>query len=320
MPLNHHMSRLVRALKAAISGRRLGAVWGGNTTESAARRSMTPGVKVFVPPGHFYSPIVDPQDASLHLRNLAKSTLCQLPGLSIDHAGMVRTWNEMTPFLRTAPFASEAKPGLRYRYENPAYSWADGGVLHAMLRLTKPRRVIEVGCGWSSACTLDTIDAHLAGQCAVTFIEPYPELLREVVGPISANCEIIPTRIQDVSLDQFAELQSDDILFIDSTHVLKTGSDVCYAILDILPRLSRGVLVHFHDIFWPFEYPREWVIDENRSWNELYALRAFLTDNANWEIVFFNDYFRRFELELIAETWPDFLNNSGGALWLRRKN
>jgi hypothetical protein len=119
-------------------------------------------------------------------------------------------------------------------------------------------------------------------------------------------------------VELFQQLQCGDFLFIDSTHIVRTGSDVCFELFEILPRLAPGVIVHFHDIFWPFEYSRDWVVDENRSWNELYALRAFLTDNRNWGIMFFNDYFAKLERPLIENTFPTFLRNAGGALWMQR--
>jgi hypothetical protein len=99
---------------------------------------------------------------------------------------------------------------------------------------------------------------------------------------------------------------------------MKTASDVCYELFDILPHLAEGVLIHFHDMFWPFEYPASWVLDENRSWNELYGLRAFLMYNQEFEIIFFNDYFLRFEHDMIQEAYPTFLKNPGGSLWLRK--
>jgi hypothetical protein len=119
-------------------------------------------------------------------------------------------------------------------------------------------------------------------------------------------------------LELFEQLQPGDFLFIDSTHILRTGSDVCFELFEILPRLASGVIVHFHDVFWPFEYPAEWIVDENRSWNELYALRAFLTDNGKWKILFFNNYFAKLERSLVEKTFPTFLRNPGGALWLQR--
>src|SRR5260370_28828390 len=100
---------------------------------------------------------------------------------------------------------------------------------------------------------------------------------------------------------------------------MKTGSDVCHELFEILPRLAPGVLIHFHDIFWPFEYSEAWGIENNLSWNELYGLRAFLMYNDNFEIVFFNDFFRRWRRNLIQETYPKFLHNTGGALWLRKR-
>jgi hypothetical protein len=124
--------------------------------------------------------------------------------------------------------------------------------------------------------------------------------------------------VQEVSLSVFEVLRNGDFLFIDSSHVMKTGSDVCHELFEILPRLAPGVFIHFHDMLWPFEYSEDWVLRENRSWNELYALRAFLTFNDRFEIVFFNDYFQRFNEPLIQATYPLFLRNSGGSLWLRK--
>jgi hypothetical protein len=187
-----------------------------------------------------------------------------------------------------------------------------------MLRLHRPRRFIEIGSGWSSACALDTIEHYLDGNCHLTFIEPYPQLLRDLLGEITSVVEIIEEPVQQVPMHVFETLQSGDLLFIDSTHVMSTGSDVCFELFEILTRVPRGVFVHIHDIFWPFEYPRTWAVDDNRSWNEIYAVRAFLTGNYEWQIIFFNDYFSKLERTKIEATYPEFLLNSGGALWLQR--
>jgi len=143
-------------------------------------------------------------------------------------------------------------------------------------------------------------------------------LLHELIGKAASTVEILERKLQDVPLETFDRLQEGDVLFIDSTHVLRTGSDVCMVLLEILPRLARGVLVHLHDMFWPFEYPRAWAVEENRSWNELYAVRAFLTNNQAWRTVIFNDYLAKVERPMIESTFPLFLNNPGGALWLQR--
>jgi predicted O-methyltransferase YrrM len=277
-------------------------------------------VKLFVPPGHFYSPIVEPEEAEKHLMNLAGAGLpLGLPDIALDKEAMVRTWHELLPYLSTIPFPDTKTSPFRYFFDNPNYSWGDGSVLHAILRRHRPKRIIEIGSGYSSACTLDTVDHYLDGTCELFFIEPHPSLLREIIGDISKQINILDKAVQQVPPTFFDQLEAGDILFIDSTHVLRTGSDVCFELFEILPRLASGVLVHFHDIFWPFEYPKAWVVDDNRSWNEVYAVRAFLTSNSAWRIVFFNDYMAKFGGPMIGATFPIFTRNPGGALWLQRR-
>jgi hypothetical protein len=301
---------------AILGGRPLGAV-AEEFLNCEEFKTLTK-VPLFVPPGHFYSPVVDPTEAERHLTSKQGLPPAELDGIALRRSDMVSAWKELLPFLTTVPFTEAKRPGFRYRFDNGSYSWADGSVLHAMLRLNRPRRFIEVGSGWSSACTLDTVEHYLEGACEMTFIDPYPQLLREVIGEAARKVRIIEAPVQQVPVATFEALQSGDMLFIDSTHVLRTGSDVCCELFEILPRLAAGVFVHFHDMFWPFEYPYQWVVEENRSWNELYAMRAFLSHNEAWRIVFFNDYLAKLERDLIAATYPNFLHNSGGALWLQR--
>src|SRR5207249_2885268 len=162
--------------------------------------------------------------------------------------------------------------------------------LFAMMRLHRPRRVIEVGSGFSSALMLDVNDRFPERRTQFTFIDPHPDRLTPVLRSTdSSSARVVTQHVQDVPLTIFGELESDDFLFIDSSHVAKFGSDVNYLYFEILPRLTPGVLVHVHDIFWPFEYPTEW-IREGRAWNEAYLLRAFLTFNKAYEIVFWTPY------------------------------
>lgn len=278
--------------------------------------------KPFAAPGHFYSPIVDAVEADKYLRELeSQGTPESLPGIELDREAMVRTWRQLLPFMQSLPFAERPGSGFRYGFVNPYYSWGDGSILHAMIRLHRPQRIIEIGSGWSSACIADTAKHFLDGNCELTFIEPYPERLREVLGTNLAEERIraLEYKVQDVPLEVFDALQTHDILFIDSTHVLKTGSDVCRELCEILPRLAAGVLVHFHDMFWPFEYPKAWVVDENRSWNELYAVRVLLAHSRNWHVVLFNQYMAKLERRLIETTYPHFYKNPGGALWIERR-
>jgi hypothetical protein len=276
-------------------------------------------IKLFFPPGHFYSPIVNPAEADHHLAALEGApTPESVSGVMIERAEMIRLWRKLLPFLTTTPFHESLRPPFHYAFDNPYYSWGDGSVLHAMIRHHRPRSIIEIGSGWSSACTVDTVEQYLDNDCKMTFIEPYPTLFLNLIGEAASRVRIFENPVQQVPLSIFDALHAGDILFIDSSHVMRTGSDVCFELFEILPRLSPGVLVHFHDMFWPFEYPRSWVVEENRSWNELYAVRAFLSYNSNWRIILFNDYLAKLERPMIESTYPKFLRNSGGALWLQR--
>lgn len=282
-------------------------------------KAKNSSVSLFVPPGHFYSPIVEPREADAHLSKLVPvAEADHIEGIAIDRAAMVDLWNDLLPFMLSSPFKDELAGENRYAFDNSAYAWGDGSVLHGMLRYFSPKRVIEIGSGWSSACMLDTVDKYLDGNCEIQFIEPYPQLLRTIVGPTQSNVRIYENFVQSVPVDIYDALEPNDILLIDSTHIVKTGSDCCFEMFNILPRLKPGVIVHIHDMFWPFEYPRHWVVDENRSWNEIYAIRALLTDNPNWKIIMFNDYMERFESDLVKKTYPTFLKAAGAALWLQR--
>lgn len=279
------------------------------------------GTPLFVPPGHFYSPIVDPNTVEAYLADVESRPLPDhLPEIPLDRTEMIETWQAMVPYLLQLPFEMQKTEPYRYQYDNTMYSWGDASVLSGIINLFRPSRIIEIGSGWSSACMLDTVEHILNLDTKITFIEPYTAILRDVLGEDFSKIHVIEEGVQNVDLTVFDQLEANDILFIDSTHVLKTGSDVEFELFKILPRLKDGVIVHFHDMFWPFEYPRPWVIEENRSWNELYGIRAFLSGNKEWKVLFFNDYMHKIELDLVRDSYPAFLNNSGGALWLQKSS
>ncbi|MGA2550132.1 MAG: class I SAM-dependent methyltransferase [Burkholderiaceae bacterium] len=274
---------------------------------------------LFVLPGHFYSPIVQRAHARRHLEQLPADFRDKVGEIRIDRSGHLAFWAEIRPLLEEIPFRNEPVAGLRYYFDNDAFGVGDGSMLYAMLRHFRPRRLIEVGSGYSSACSLDTIERFLGNSVETTFIEPHPALLERLLTPSDrGRVRVIPTPVQDVEPAFFDVLESGDLLFIDSTHVLKTGSDVAFELFEVLPRLKAGVVVHFHDIFAGFEYPRAWVVDDNRSWNELYALRAFLMYNDAFEIIFFNSFFAHSCADEIRASYPRFLENPGGSLWLRK--
>jgi len=279
------------------------------------------GAHLAFQPGHFYSPICNARDLSRHYqdpRDLPQAA--DLPGIVLDESAQRHLWDEWGPFLSEMPFKATSEPGFRYNFDNRSFGPGDATVFYCMLRHLKPKRLIEIGCGYSSACALDTIDLNLSAEVQCTFIDPFPSQLMSLLKPSdSGHVQIIEKPVQETDLRIFDALDENDILFIDSSHIVKTGSDVNFELFKILPRLRKGVVVHIHDIHYPFEYPRDWVIERNYSWNEVYAVRAFLMYNSSFEVLFFNDRFGQLCGELVARDAPAMSENYGSGLWLLRR-
>ena len=269
------------------------------------------------PPGHFYSPLVSVEEIRRDEQRLFRRDAAPA-GIDMNDAPQLELLGHFEALYPSIDFPATRRAPHRYWYENSAYSYSDAIMLHCMMRHFRPRRIIEVGSGHSSCVMLDTREKHLPGETELTFIEPYPELLLTLIRPGDrAAIEVLPARVQDVSLERFRSLQAGDFLFIDSTHVSKTGSDVNYLVFDVLPALNPGVHVHVHDVFYPFEYPREWVLS-GRSWSELYVLRAFLQFNAVFSITMMNTYLLQQHAERFRARMPLCLKNPGGSIWLRK--
>ena len=216
-------------------------------------------------------------------------------------------------------FPRNQTAGYRFHFDNPFFGCYDASILFSMLLEFRPCRIIEVGCGHSSCLLLDTNDRFFDGALDLTLIDPSLDNLKQLFGPGGAgNARLISRPVQDVAREVFEQLEENDILFLDSSHVSKTGSDVNYLLFEILPALKPGVLVHIHDILYPFEYPEEWVLKEKRSWNESYLLRAFLQYNSAFEIVYWNNFAWHRMHEDLGRLMPLCLENEGGSIWLRR--
>jgi Methyltransferase domain len=269
------------------------------------------------PPGHFYSPI--PSVADVRARTDSIFTLPPtLPGIDLRLEGQLALVHELGPYLAEQPFRAEKQEGLRCYFHNRYFGEGDALVLFGMLRHLRPRRLVEVGSGHSSALILDTNERFLDGKLECTFVEPYPERLHRLLAPDDpARQRIVAAPVQDVELSVFEELEAGDFLFVDSSHVSKIGSDVNFLFFEVLPRLSPGVVVHLHDIFYPFEYPREWTLG-GKAWNEVYVTRAFLTFNEQFRIELFNSYLKKFHRKDVAAVMPLWDRNPGASLWLRR--
>lgn len=271
----------------------------------------------WVPAGHFYSPHVNLDEIRQYEHKIFSHEKTVLD-IDFRESAQLTLLHAIAALLPKIEFPDHPTPGFRYHFDNPAYSYSDALVLHSMLRLIRPQRMIEVGCGYSSAMALDTNARCLDNTVQMTFIEPYPQLLHDLMQPgDAARVTIVPSRLQDLDPEFFLQLKAGDILFIDSTHVSKVNSDVNYLFFEVLPRLHTGVHIHFHDIFYPFEYPKSWVY-EGRAWQELYILRAFLQNNAAYQISYFQDFLVSKHRPYFQEHLPLFLKNTGGNIWLKK--
>ncbi|MGA2521115.1 MAG: class I SAM-dependent methyltransferase [Acidimicrobiales bacterium] len=272
------------------------------------------------PPGHFYSPVPSVDDIARFDAGIERACAATgLPGIDLNVEVQLDTIRKMAGLYAPDALPETKQAGRRYYCENEFFSYADAVALQGMLRLAQPKRLVEVGSGFSSALILDTRDAFLPHRTHCTFVEPNPDRLELLFTDADRESDdIIVSLVQDVSMSVFESLDDGDVLFIDSSHVSKLASDVNMFVFDVLPRLKPGVLVHVHDVFYPFEYPREWV-HQGRAWTEGYLVRAFLEFNDAFEVVLFNSYLRAFHRAEVASAMPLWDNNHGGSLWLRRR-
>lgn len=202
----------------------------------------------------------------------------------------------------------------RYHYSDNWFGKGSADALFYMMRIIQPRKIIEVGSGFSTAAMLDTNEFYFNNKIEITSIEPRTDRLKSILKETD-NIEIYEKDLQEMPVSYFQVLEENDILFIDSSHVSKIASDVNFLLFEIIPRLKDGVYIHFHDITYPFVYPKEWIY-EGRAYNEMYLLRAFLMNNKKYEIQLFGHMLELKHKDLL----PERLYGVGvGSLWIRKK-
>lgn len=208
-----------------------------------------------------------------------------------------------------------------YHWKNDFWNGADALVQYSLLRDAKPRRVVEVGCGWSSllmARALGRNEEEGAPQTVVDQVEPYAR--KELLRALPEHWDLHETMLQRAPLELFEALGEGDVCFYDGSHVSRAGSDVNWFFFEVVPRLAPGVIIHVHDIFWPTDYPDEWIVDRGQTWNEQYVFQAFLMYNREFEPVICNSaVFRAYPAEMseLLGSLPTTL--IGGSVWMRRR-
>ena len=281
-----------------------------------------PGTHAAFPDGHFYSPVVDVRFVASRRDRIWPGAAPEVAGIEFDDDSHRELLERVFPRHIAAWDYPETRgdgdPPSRFYTRNPQFSWLDARALFVLLRHWRPARVVEVGSGYSSLLIADVKRRFLGGGCQVTCIEPYPP---DFLAPgVAGVAEVRQVLVQDAPLDVFTSLGPGDVLFIDSSHVAKTGSDVNFLVFEVLPRLRPGVRVHFHDVFLPLDYPWDWVVEENRSWNEQYVVRALLLFSDAFRVVFGSSYAHARFPDLVgrALALPAGRSFGGGSLWIER--
>jgi hypothetical protein len=260
----------------------------------------------------YYSPIPD-------LSSLPESVWEQadpLRGIELDLDGQIERL-QRTLSGHIPEFAAAVRDGLAYDEQNASYPLPDARLLYAMVRDVRPASIVELGSGQTTrviaaACSANTADGV---QSRFEAYDPFPIVVDETLPGLA---RLHRTPAQEVPERVFEQLRSGDILFVDTTHTVKIGSDVNRIILRILPLLAPGVIVHFHDICLPYEYPRYLLEDYALYWAEQYLLQAFLSMNPSFEVLYATDALcrdRRAEVEPTGLAEP---GQSGSSFWIRR--
>lgn len=269
------------------------------------------------PPGHFASPIPNPEEV-LNDKQLFDEDQV-IADINLNESGQMDLFSQFGDILNNNIY-NNSSGDTRYHFENGMLGPMDGLMLYSMIRYFNPKKIVEVGSGYSSAIMLDVNNNFRNNDMDLTFIEPYPDRLKSLLREEDFSAvTILEEKIQQVDLTIFDALEANDILFLDTSHIVKTGSDVNFWLFNILPRLKPGVIIHIHDIFWPFEYPKEW-IRQQKCYTELYLIRAFLMNNKDYEIQLFNNYLQKRYPEIVEKQLPVLMNTQGGSIWLKKVN
>lgn len=275
-------------------------------------------------PVHYYSPVPDTRELPQALFQ-AESAMV---GVSLDDAPQLALLDHLEARWREAwlRFPREKlEDPTRFSLANSSFPPVDAEMLYALLREGRPSRMVEVGSGHSTLLAAQAFHENAADGPAgeLVAIEPFPDakLRRALAAGLPGLTRIVERRVQEVPLDEFTRLGPGDVLFIDSSHVLRTGGDVRFEFLEVLPRLAPGVRVHVHDVFLPGEYPREWLYDNAWFFNEQYLLQAFLAFNERFRVLWASHFMATRHGERLRRAFPAFADlphRLPASFWLER--
>lgn len=298
------------------------AVW-FKYIRTTTRQTMPVSEKIFMSVGllpvndHYYQPLVNPSKTlskPLHQERTLKGIEWNIPG-QLELLQKFRYNQE----LLALPVDKKDAKEHQYYINNPSFLAGDGEYCYNMIRHFKPRTIIEIGCGYSTLISLmaESKNEQTGSPAAKhVCVEPY-----EMPWLEKLPVDVIRKKVEDIEVDFFSSLQQNDILFIDSSHMIRPQGDVLFEFLEILPTLKPGVIVHIHDIFTPRDYPREWIVDKHCLWNEQYLLEAFMSFNKEFRILgavnFLKHNYRK-ELEAKCPNTAKMPEDEPGSFWIVR--
>lgn len=271
-------------------------------------------VGVFPIRNHYYEPQFD--FSSIRLPLMQERAL---PGIDWNVDEQLALMDSLSFADELAATPAERTEGLRFHVNNSSFESGDAEFWYQLVRKKKPRRIFEVGSGNSSLMAIAAIRRNQEEDntyaCKHICIEPY-----EMPWLEDTPALVVRERVEELAPSFFSELENNDILFIDSSHVIRPEGDVLFEYLNLLPTLNSGVIVHIHDIFSPRNYPEEWLVGQVRFWNEQYLVEAFLTHNSSWSIIAALNYLRHNHYDRLKTVAP-FLtqDREPGSLYIQKR-
>jgi predicted O-methyltransferase YrrM len=262
---------------------------------------------------HYYEPYVDPRELKLPLDEERK-----LPGIDLNTRGQLEFLATLSFEAELGDLMSPRSSVTEFRLGNQSFESGDAEYLYQLIRRLKPARLYEIGSGHSTLIARQAIARNCSDdasyRCRHVCIEPFEAPWLESTG-----VEVLRRRVEEVDVKFFGELEGNDLLFIDSSHVIRPQGDVLTEYLGILPTLRSGVVVHIHDVFTPRDYLKEWVIDSLQLWNEQYLMEAFLCNNSEWTIIGALNFLKHSHFEALRRVCPYLTaDREPGSFYIRK--
>jgi hypothetical protein len=274
-------------------------------------------LKIHILYDHYYEPLINPKSV-INKRSLETKRDLKLNFDIPSQINLVNSFDFKKELIDLEK--AEIKNVPKYYYQNSNFESGDSEFYYSLIRKLKPSKIIEIGSGNSTKVALHALNKNkieFSKEFTLTCIEPYEAPWINEVKEIN----LIRKKVECVDIEIFSQLSENDILFIDSSHIIRPQGDVVFEILSILPLVKKGVYIHIHDIFTPYDYCYNWLVNYRLFWNEQYILEAYLLDNPNIEIIASLNYLSHDHAEVLSEAFPNYKQRKGcdlGSFWIKK--